>query len=360
MTVPILWQAHAAYTITGSGYTIDKDAGTNGGYADLLRSVLSWNPNDGAVTIEVPAGNGVVTLIGFRDVSVAIAGNDQDVHWGWQTDGGVTIYDKGHAPYYTSSPGAGPYKVVADSTSIRFYQNGTLVRTSSSAVPTQLEVVVDQYGYTDQQVITSLTYPDKGTFTMPIAVSTDDGFARYSDTVYPPVATGTVNDSAANTFAGKVFSSPTYQNTVNLLRWDTSFFMGKEILTGLLREWVHTHTNDDGAAMVMKTDWYTAGATIATSDYNNAPSGNANSKALSAINNAAYNDFALTSPDANTNKSGYTGLRQVIDGSAPAGDNTVQIHTFENTSAHIPPQLIYTYQPAAVTLPIGVALFALT
>ena len=62
---------------------------------------------------------------------------------------------------------------------------------------------------------------------------------------------------------------------------------------------------------------------------------------MSSITTGATNDFALTGLSSIAT-SGYTGLRLLVDGGQPSGDNYVQIASFDNPT--LPePQLVVTY-----------------
>jgi hypothetical protein len=126
------------------------------------------------------------------------------------------------------------------------------------------------------------------------------------------------------------------------MRFDTSALPDDATITSAkLRLYVTAKTNFDSRNLV--AEWYpSSNWPIDSSDYVLSAAGTALAGAdMSSITTGATNDFSLTglSSIATT---GYTGLRLLVDGGQPSGDNYVQIASFDNPTFP-EPQLVVTY-----------------
>ena len=197
------------------------------------------------------------------------------------------------------------------------------------------------------------------------AASGEDGDVyRGPSAAYPPSGTITVEADYITPAAGKTFFSGQYENTVALLRFDTSSLAGKTIASAVLYLHGYAAYNDDARNLLIdyyaSTNW-----PLDTADYVDLVpgAGSAHVVAMSALGGVdKWQALSLTSPDANINKAGYTGFRMGLSGNQPTGAN---VFSFQGRTATFPPYLIVStsgYQhkplgclPSAVAKIIGVA-----
>ena len=190
-----------------------------------------------------------------------------------------------------------------------------------------------------------------GSATFSINASGDDGDVQAMGSTYPPARTPVANTNGKFVTVGRRFAFGSYWNIDGLLRFDTSSLPDNATVTSAtLRLYVTGKADADNRNLV--ADWYPAtNWPIDSSDYAVSPAGTALAAAdISTIGTGTTNDFALTNLGS-VATAGYTGLRLQIDGGQPAGDNYVQIGSFDNGTVPAP-QLIVTYAiPPANTAP---------
>lgn len=123
------------------------------------------------------------------------------------------------------------------------------------------------------------------------------------------------------------------------MQWDTSTLAGTTILAAkvkLLISATSYHVNDaDGRSLVAE---YYAGSNwpIDSTDWTLTAVSDAHSGTTIAsikTNHGNHVDFALSNPEANISKTGYTGLRWHVTGGAPTGSNDVNVHAFDERLA---------------------------
>jgi hypothetical protein len=127
-----------------------------------------------------------------------------------------------------------------------------------------------------------------------------------------------------------------------LLRFDTSSLPDNATVTSaVLRVFVTAKQNADARSLV--ADWYDASSwPIDAADWVLDPAGSALAGApVSGIAVGAQNDFSFAGLGS-VSLTGPTGLRLQLGGGQPAGDNYVQMASFDNPS-NPRPQLIVTY-----------------
>lgn len=181
------------------------------------------------------------------------------------------------------------------------------------------------------------------TFTPP--ASGDDGQVAKQDSTWPPPTGGaTPDDTSVGAIVRNSWTGSVYIINNGLVRFNTASLPDTAIITAatLRLRIVGTPANAD--SLTFGAEYYSAGNwPIDSADYTGTPSSSAHGyTAISSFTPAAYNDFALTSPEGNINKTGYTGFRlHVRATSAPAGDNQFTFRTFDNTTDK--PELVVTY-----------------
>jgi hypothetical protein len=178
--------------------------------------------------------------------------------------------------------------------------------------------------------------------TFNIAASADDEIVYRDGGTYPP--TGAVQRLLDTTdiWADRgLYSGPSYRILVALMRWDTSSLPDDCVVTGAtLRLRIVTINNNESRSATL--GWYLRNGT----DTDHATIKETNPHAgtlLSTITNNTDNDFVLLDVDTGVNKSGYTGLRLHISGTAPTvGENSLWLAAFDNV-ALTEPRLIVDY-----------------
>ena len=178
--------------------------------------------------------------------------------------------------------------------------------------------------------------------TFEIASAADDGCGYKVGGGYPPTGGYVVLDGTAQ-YAWK----GTSEVDCCYFRFDTSSIPdGDTITAATLRLYVTgLGANPDGRNLI--GDWYDFGgepsveadwaATVGT----DAVPGTA----LSAFTLAEWEEIALSDPDGNINKAGYTGIRLGISGGAGSGDNYAAFAAYEYDTA-FSAELVVTHAAA--------------
>jgi hypothetical protein len=171
-----------------------------------------------------------------------------------------------------------------------------------------------------------------------VATSADDGHVEAISGVWRPAAGTTAYTTTSQIIA---YNNAGYNNTLGFVRFDTSAIPGTQtILTAALR--IYIIATASANARNITADWYDAGSTITTADYTATVGTNACAGVTIASFAIGLNDIALLNPDANINRTGYTGLRLFVDGAAPTGENYIQFRAADYAPGPRP-QLLVTY-----------------
>lgn len=199
--------------------------------------------------------------------------------------------------------------------------------------------------------------------TFTIASSGADGYAyRYQGGGFPP--TNAFVDTTAVDMGTEVgfITGTDYIISNGLMRWDTSAIPDTDVIaSAILRVRVTTITNPDTRSLGLA--YYDPGNPLGTYNYTGTYDASGGVATLASIT-TGYFDIPLISPDANINKTGFTGLRGTVSGSTPTGRNQVRWATYDNISGYNPPQLVVTHAPAStpksatLALPVGLTLTA--
>ncbi|HET9051743.1 MAG TPA: DNRLRE domain-containing protein, partial [Candidatus Dormibacteraeota bacterium] len=184
------------------------------------------------------------------------------------------------------------------------------------------------------------------TLTVTETASGDDGDVQSTSPTsggYPPTAAPAANTTGTVMTAGRRNAYSSYFVYDNLVRFNLSGLPSNATVTSAtLRVYVTGTANGDGRNLVAEwvpaSDW-----PITASDYALTSTASALSGVpVSSISTGAVNALSLTGLSGIT-PGGTAGLRLTIDGGQPAGDNYVQMATFDNTSSLPVPQLVVTY-----------------
>jgi hypothetical protein len=204
----------------------------------------------------------------------------------------------------------------------------------------------------------------QATFT--VKASGDDGNVTSAGPTYPPAGPPVANTDGTVTTAGRRFFLGRYENLVSLLRFDTSALPDNaNILSATLRLYVSAKADADNRTLI--GEWYpssewpidpsdyalTSPATaLAGADITQLAVGTTNDLPLIGLgsSSAAGAGSISTTGATSISTAGYSALRLQVAGDQPAGDNYVQIASFDDPTRP-EPQLIVTYNtPTAVLL----------
>ncbi|HEX7050015.1 MAG TPA: hypothetical protein VF188_07345 [Longimicrobiales bacterium] len=183
------------------------------------------------------------------------------------------------------------------------------------------------------------------TTTLSVAASGDDGEVSASSAAYPPTSGSTFSTNNALVQAMRrfrTFPASGYDVAVCLFRFDTSSLAGATVNSATFRAVVTSRASVDARNITI--EWYPASNwPIDISDWTNTAGTSAHAgTAITSLTLNADNDFTLSNPDANINKSGYTGFRVHVDGGQPTGSNAAIFSSFDDTT-HAGPRLIVDY-----------------
>ena len=127
---------------------------------------------------------------------------------------------------------------------------------------------------------------------------------------------------------GRGFNGSQYYQYNWLLRFDTSSIAADAISSAKLRLYTSSVTAADTTTGIAG-EYYDPGASVDAGDFTATIGTTAFSSAT--LVNGAYVEITLTSPDANINKSGFTGFRiQARDFGTPTGSNLSAIDVTTN------------------------------
>jgi len=177
--------------------------------------------------------------------------------------------------------------------------------------------------------------------TFNVSASGDDGTLSARGSTYPPSGTPIPSTDGIFLTAGRRFAFGNYWNLDTLIRFDTSALPDNATITfAKLRFDVTAKTNADDFNLV--GDWY-AGSNwpIDSSDYVLTTPGAALSTAVGSLPTQAVSERVLTTTTG-ISTTGFSGLRLLLDGGQPSGDNYVQMASFDN-GGFPAPQLVVSY-----------------
>lgn len=179
--------------------------------------------------------------------------------------------------------------------------------------------------------------------------ASDDGLVFGSGGSYPPAFASATNNAQSDAAEKSQAAGPTFTLRNALYRWDTSSIPDNAtILSASVSMYVNSKADNDNRNLV--ADWI-AGSSwpIAIGLGANMTTGSALVTDITPITAGQVNTFTLLNPDANINRTGYTGLRFGVDGGSPALTNSVTFASQDNVSGFAKPQLTVTYQYTTVT-----------
>lgn len=173
-----------------------------------------------------------------------------------------------------------------------------------------------------------------------VILSADDGKVEGTDTSYAP-ATGTATTNGATIAVTRSLVGSDYTVGVGLLRFDTASIPDDaDIISAKLRLYVTATGDTDSRSL--SAEWYaTSNWPIAANDYTSTAASDAHTgTTIASLTTSAYNELTLTAL-TNISKTGYTGLRLHISGTAPTGANSVTFNGLDNDV--LTPELSVTY-----------------
>lgn len=186
------------------------------------------------------------------------------------------------------------------------------------------------------------------TSTFPVTLSADDQYVyKTGSTVYPP-NTALQRQSAGNiTVAKQQIATSNYQTYVGLVRFDTSALPDNAAVSAATLNLNVTFRASSTDNRSLTGEWY-AWSGSAASDYTDTASSSAFSTTLAGLV-VGVNAIALSSPDANVSRAGYTSLRLHVSGGQPtlvSNTNFINAESF-NDAGSSPPSLSVTYATIA-------------
>lgn len=234
--------------------------------------------------------------------------------------------------YYSAGAKAAPW-TLAESDTAHAPLAGSITFSKDFSTPANRVRVIGVGGTSDSTVI-SLNPP----------ASADDGFTSKNAATYPPDAgTPTTNTAGTAASIARDFGGGIYVVTVVLLRFDTSSIPdGATILSANLKLYCTARQDANGGGV--QGEYYaTANWPIDTGDYTSVVSDSAFAELpVFSLLLAAYNTFALKTPNTSISKTGYTGFRiHLRTTNPPTGLNQA---TFEMMDGTNKPVLEVTYQ----------------
>jgi glucose/arabinose dehydrogenase/PKD repeat protein len=197
--------------------------------------------------------------------------------------------------------------------------------------------------------------PGTTTVTFGVGASGDDGDVVASGSSYPPVGSPSANTSRTVVTVGRRSVHSGYDVYTGLLRFDTSTIPDDATVTAArLRVQVTAKQSSDGRNLA--AEWYgAANWPIDAGDYALDNSGSALAGSpLAGIDVGAASDFSLSGLGS-LSKTGFSALRLHLDGGQPAGDNYLQIASFDHGTL-TEPQLVVTFSTASPTPPANTSL----
>jgi glucose/arabinose dehydrogenase len=186
------------------------------------------------------------------------------------------------------------------------------------------------------------TVPVPGaTMTFSVTVSGDDGDLNARGSTYPPAGTPAPYTAGVFITAGRRFAFGSYENLVTLARFDTSALPDNATVTSArLRVYVTAKSDADNRNLI--GDWYPPSHwPIDANDYTLNAQGGAFTADITALPTGGLADIPLTTTTG-ISTTGLSALRLLVDGGQPAGDNYVQMASWDNTT-YPEPQLVVTY-----------------
>lgn len=183
--------------------------------------------------------------------------------------------------------------------------------------------------------------------TFTIAASADDDHAMVTGSTVYPVSGSAIHQTArvvATTERSK-WSPTNYEVSNALFRWDTSALPDNATITAAtFRAVIDTKSDSDGLSISAGWSSWDGSA----SDFSATPLTSAHAGTSISSFPAAGTSFDLQLINFdNVSSTGTTYLKlfcsQLASDAAPTGGNYIDIHTFDNTGAFTPPQIIVTY-----------------
>jgi hypothetical protein len=184
------------------------------------------------------------------------------------------------------------------------------------------------------------------TMTFNITAGGDDVRVFKASTSYPPTGTATVESTISAIAASRTLNSGTYSIYNGFLQFDTSALPNSIVVSSATLR-LRVSSKSDNDARNFTGEWYDpANWPITESAYTETPSSTAFSTDITAITSSADNDFALTDPDANISRTGYTAFRLHVDGGVPSAQNVVNFIAYEDATL-TEARLVVDYEVAA-------------
>lgn len=183
------------------------------------------------------------------------------------------------------------------------------------------------------------------TVTFTITTDAGDSSGYYSHTAYPPQTSGGYTVFTPSVWIARSLIGATYYTSNGYFRFDTSSIPDTATITAAtLRVYQESITVNNDDSRSITGDWYDFGGTDTSADWADTGTAAFAAIGISTLNGVGDKDISLLNPDANVNKSGFTGIRTHITGGQPTGNNDVYLAANEHAS-NPAARLLVTYTP---------------
>jgi hypothetical protein len=208
----------------------------------------------------------------------------------------------------------------------------------------------------DDTTLPAAAYPYRldPTTTFDVTTGSDDGACSRLGGVWP-LTTSTQVDTASVTINVDKSNSPdgngnnSYSVTVGLVRFDTSSLGASSTITSATLRLFITARQSSNSRSVNVEYYANSNWPIDAADWTDTASATAHgATTIAALTLNADNDFALSSPDANINKTGYTGFRLHVSGGVPGGGNSYTFRSRDHATTTTRPRLLVVYTTGSI------------
>lgn len=154
-------------------------------------------------------------------------------------------------------------------------------------------------------------------YTFQCAASADNGYSGRFGATWPP---GTADVATGVIYAERRWNGSQYVHYVGLVRFDTAALPDADrIISATLRLYCDLKSYNATDNPLLSGEYYSsANWPIDSTDHTFTAASTAwAGVSPNLITASAWNEFALTDPDSNINKAGYTGFRLHMAGAAP-------------------------------------------
>lgn len=174
-----------------------------------------------------------------------------------------------------------------------------------------------------------------------IASASDDACGYWSGGTYPPASAFSVWSGDTILYAYKELTG-SYNNWVNVFRWDTSSIPDDATITAVTLD-VYVSAKGDADGRNIDIEWYDYGGdAMVSGDHTHVISTPIGSKDITTFTTGAVNTITVTSDFTGINLSGYTGIRMAVSGGAPSGSNGIDVAGYADANQEARLNVTYT------------------